>query len=365
MYPASARFLQALPYSHTPAFEVILFRTDGRTESLEILGGGVTVDGGQAISRTCSVNLADVSLIPRTPADKLAVYGAQLRVSRGIDFGDGTKELIPLGMFRLDDADGDVDSGPVTLAGKSLECVIMADKFLVPYRASGTAVSAVTALIQRSIPTAAVMVGPGVVDAAIGPRTFDAQGDPWAAVAECAAAIGAVVRADPDGGFVISVLPDILSVPPVWEIAAGEGGAYISAKRGMHADKIYNGVQASGENTETNAPPVSSLVVDNDPTSPTYWGGPFGRRPTFYSSATLITTGACTAAATVKLRSAVAPNATADISSLPNPALAPGDVIRVVYPDGTRELHQPAAFTVPLEYDGVFSLSTVSAKEDA
>lgn len=363
MYPVSSRFLQALNYSHTPAFRVDLFRTDGQVETLDILGGSVTVDRGAAVRRTCAVNLADITLIPRTPADKLSVYGAQLRISRGIDFGDGTSELVPLGVFRLDDIDGDVDVGPVNLTGKSLECVVQDDKFTTPYRASGTAVSAVTALIQRSIPTASVINL--AVDAAIGARTFDVQGDPWAAVVECAAAIGAEVYADPDGVFVIATLPDLLAVPPVWTIAAGEGGAYVSAKRGMHAAGIFNGVLASGENTEANAPPVSSLVVDTDPTSPTYWSGPFGHRPTFYSSATLTTTGACTAAATVKLRSAVAPNASADISSLPNPALAPGDVVRVVYPDGTKELHQLQSFSVPLEYSGDFPLTTISAKEDA
>lgn len=363
MYTVSARFLQALNYSHTPIFKVDLFRTDGSVEPLEILGGSVTVDRGQAIRRTCTINLADVTLIPRTAADKLSVYGAQLRVSRGIDYGDGTTELVPLGVFRLDDNDGDVDVGPVTLAGKSLECVIQDDKFTTPYRASGTAVGAVTALIQRSIPSAAVINL--AADAAIGPRTFDVQGDPWAAVVECAAAIGAEVYCDPDGVFIITTLPDLLAVPPVWTIAAGEGGAYVSAKRGMHAAGIFNGVLASGENTETNAPPVSALVVDTDPTSPTYWSGPFGHRPTFYSSATLTTTGACTAAATVKLRAAVAPNASADISSLPNPALAPGDVVRVVYPDGTKELHQLQSFSVPLEYSGDFPLTTISAKEDA
>jgi hypothetical protein len=177
--------------------------------------------------------------------------------------------------------------------------------------------------------------------------------------------IGAEVYADADGVFVIAVLPDPLSVPPVWTISAGEGGAYIGATRGMSADGVFNGVLASGENTEANLPPVSALVVDADPTSPTYWSGPFGHRPTFYSSATLTTTLACTNAATLMLRAAVAPNASANISALPNPALEPGDVIRVVYPDGTRELHQAQAFPVPLDYAGDFTLATISSKEDA
>jgi hypothetical protein len=133
----------------------------------------------------------------------------------------------------------------------------------------------------------------------------------------------------------------------------------------MTADKVYNAVMARGENTEANIAPVSVLVVDNDSGSPTYWSGPFGRRPLFYSSSVLTTTAACTAAATLLLRSATAPNASADISSLPNPALEVGDVLRVVYPDGSKELHQIASFSVPLDVGGTFTIQTISAKEGA
>jgi hypothetical protein len=364
MYPTvTARFLQTIVEDHVPVSEVVLFRADGGVETLDHVGGSVPVDRGSQCRRTCSVTLADRSLIPRTPTDKLSIYGAQLRISRGVRVGEYT-ETVPLGVFRVDEVSGDPDDGPVTINGKSLECVIADDKFTVPYRASGTAVSAVTALIVRSIPDAAID-STGATDAAIGPRTFDIEADPWAAVTEIAAAIGAEAYCNADGVFVIAELPDLATATPVWTISAGEGGAYVSANRGMSADGVFNGVLARGENTETNATPVSALVVDTTAGSPTLWGGPFGKRPMFYSSSTLTTGAACTAAATLKLRAAVAPNSSADISSLPNPALDPGDVLRVVYPDGTKELHQVQSFSVPLEVGGAFVIQTISAKEGA
>lgn len=363
MYSVSDRFLKAIVESHTPVSEVVLFRTDGQIEVLPHTGGTVTVDRGQQCRRTCTVTLADVSLIPRTAVDKLSVYGAKLRISRGVDFGGGQRELVPLGVFRLDEVSGDVDEGPVTLQGKSLECIVQDDRFTEPYRASGTAVGAIASLIQRSIPDATVVTGASVVDAAIGPRTWDLDADPWVAVVELGTAIGCEVYADPDGLFVIDELPDLLEATPVWDIKAGEGGAYIRAIRGMSSDGVFNGVHARGENTETDTAPVSDLVVDEDPGSPTYWDGPFGHRPTFYSSATLITTGQCTSAATLKLRAAKAPNATADITALPNPALEAGDVFRAAYPDGTKELHQAHSFPISLGVDGDFVIRTISAKE--
>ena len=362
MYPVSDRFLARLAESHTVATQVQLFLTDGRVVDLEHTGGSVTVDRSQAIRRTCSVTVADPALIPRTPTDQLATYGAKLRIARGVQYGDGSTELVPLGVFRLDSVGGDVSDGPVTLQGKDLSAIVADDKLTAPYKATGTVVGAVTALIQRSIPDAAVLSR--ITDTPIGSRAFDVQADPWAGAQEIAAAAGAEVYPNADGAFIITTLPDLVTTTPVWAVEATEGGVYISGSRAMTSDKVFNGILASGENTADNVAPVSYLAVDSDPGSPTYWYGPFGRRPDFYSSSTLTTLSACTQAANLKLAQAKAPNASGDISSLPNPALEPGDVIRVTHEDGTRELHQVAAFTVPLDEGGDFPISTISAKED-
>lgn len=364
MYPVSDRFLKRLAESHTPLTQVQLFLTDGRMLDLEHTGGNVQVDRAQAIRRTCTVTIADVSLIPRTPADELATYGARLRVARGVTYGRPDDfELVPLGVFRLDEVGGDVSQGPVTLQGKDLAVVIQDDKFTAPYRVTGTVVSAISEMIHRSLPTADIVST--ITDTPIGTRIFDVEADPWAGVQEIAAAAGAECYPNADGTFVIATLPDLLTTDPVWEVAAAEGGVYISGSRAMSAASVHNGVLARGENTTDGVAPVSALVVDNNANSPTYWSGPFGRRPRFYSSSTLITTAGCQAAATLLLAKAKAPNASGDISSLPNPALEPGDVLRVVHEDGSRELHQAAAFTVPLDGGGEFPISTISAKEDA
>ncbi|MGW9237980.1 DUF5047 domain-containing protein [[Kitasatospora] papulosa] len=362
MYAVSARFLAALGESHRVITKVQLIRTDNSQSVLPHIGGSVVADRGQAIRRTCTITSAQVSLIPSTPAEERLLYGARLRVSRGIDYGDGTSELVPLGTFRLDEIGGDPTFGPVTLSGKSLECVIQDDKFTQPYRATGTVSSAATELIRRSLPTADVLVLS--TNPMIGSRTWDIGADPWAAVQEIAAVAGAEAYTNADGVFVIAPLPNVLTTPPVWTVAAGERGVYIKGERSMSAAGVNNGYLASGENAQDGAAPVSYLATDNDATSPTRWTGPFGRRPAFYSSSTLITTAACQAAAELKLAAARAPNARGSFSSLPNPALEPTDVIRVVHPSGLSELHQAQAFTVPVGPAGDFPITTISAKED-
>jgi hypothetical protein len=323
----------------------------------------VTVDRGSAVRRTCTVTATDLGLIPMTPTDQLAVYGARLRILRGIDYGGGNVETVPLGLFRVDSIEGDPDYGPVTVQGSGLEAVVADDKFLSPYttRGSAQAVAAVTNLIQASLPTA--VVTSRATDATLGVRTWDAQGDRWAAVQECATAIGAEVYADADGQFIIAPLPDILSAPVAWEVDAGESGVLISANRSFSRDGMYNVVVASGENSEDNAS-ASATAYDDDPTSATYYLGPFGRVPKFYSSATLITTTLAQQAAHKLLQDAVKPNATVSVTSLPNPLLEPGDVIRVTYAGGGRELHQIQSFTLDLGNDSI-SIATIGGKEDS
>jgi len=366
MYPVSDRFIKTLAESHRVVTEVKLWRTDGIIEDLPHSGGSVTVDRGSAARRTCSVSIPDVTRIPRTARDKLSVYGAFLTIRRGIAYSSNDIETVPLGTFRIDEIEGDVDQGPVTITGKSYEAFLSDDKFTQPTTTRGyNAVStAVGMLVTSSLP-GMVIDTTRLVDAPIGVTTWDVEGDRFEAIQEVAKVAGAECFCDADGTFVVAPLPDLLNTLPVWEVAAGERGTLITASRGMSSAEVFNGVLARGENSEEDKPAVSSLVVDNDTSSPTYWGGPFGKRPAFISSSTLTTVGACTAAATYELATRKLPNATADLSSLPNPALEAGDVIRIVYSDGTKDLAQVQSFTISLEPGGDFDLTLIASKEDS
>jgi hypothetical protein len=365
MYPEpQPGFLSALNYSHRVATRVDLFLTDGTVQTLDHTGGSVTADRGQSARRTCTVTLADLSLIPRTPADKLSVYGSQLLVSRGLYMG-GQPVLAPIGRFRVDSVTGDPDVGPVTISGTGLEAFISDDAFTAPttvLSSATTAVGGITQLIHETMPAAIVINQ--VSDQSVGTMTWNQQDNRWTAAQSLATALGAELYADAAGQFIIAALPDLTGANTVWEVAAGEGGAYISANRGMSRDQVFNSVTAYGENSVDDAPPVQATVEDDDPTSPTYVNGPFGRVPTFYNSATLTSVGLCTSAAAQLLSTSLRPNASADITSLPNPLLEPGDVIRVVYGDGSRELHQVQSFTISLDTSGGFNLATIAAKED-
>ncbi|MFE1358863.1 DUF5047 domain-containing protein [Streptomyces harbinensis] len=364
MYPPpSPGFLGALARSHRPYIEVQLIRTDGRSEVLPHTGGTVAADRGSAVRRTATVEVDDPALIPLAPADRLTVYGARLRILRGIAHADGRRELVPLGTFRVDEVSGDVDVGPVTITASGLEAYLLDHQLTEARRQTGgtTAVGGIRTLIEETLPWATVLNY--ATDSPVGSRTWDREDDRWAAITELATAIGAEVYADADGQFVIRVLPAVAPETVSWEVAAAEDGALISAVRGMSRAGVINSVTATGENTEDDTPPVSATIEDEDPTSPTYVGGPFGRVTHFHNSPLLTTVSACQAAAATILRDRRLPNATADITALPNPCLEPGDVIRVLYGTGARELHQVQSLRMDLG-TGAMEITTISGQED-
>ncbi|WP_244317762.1 DUF5047 domain-containing protein [Streptomyces chryseus] len=333
---------------------------------LRIADGAVMVDRGSKIRRSLSLTISDPKLLPWAELDPLAVYGQTLVVTRGIRYAGGLEESVSLGTFRIDEPQGDVHFGPVTLTGKSSECHIIDDKFMAPKstRGYGNCVDAIEALIRETLPDAIIVnATAGERNPACAVATWNANSDRWDAVQQIALAMQAEIYVDALDRFVIADLPDVLSSNVVWDIAEGEGGTLMSASRQMSRTAVYNAVVASGENTSSGAAPVSAVAYDNDPNSPTRWGGPFGRVPKFISSALWASQGACQSAADYALFDATARNVSTSISAVPNAALEAGDCLRVAYA-GRKELFLAQSFTIPLTAEGAASLTLRGGKAD-
>ncbi|MEU7039835.1 DUF5047 domain-containing protein [Streptomyces varsoviensis] len=367
MHPISDQFRQALTTSHTIVTRVDAYYDGALTASeVPIESGTVTVDRGSKVRRALSLSVSDIRLLPWDVRDPLASYGQQLVVSRGIRFAGGATEMVPLGTFRINEPSGDVYAGPVSVTGQSAECHIQEDKFLAPTstRGYGTCVEAITFLIRQTLPNAAVVNltadGRNPVCPVV---TWDVNADRWDAVAQVATAMHAEIYVDSLNRFVITDVPNVLTTPVAWEISEGEKGTLVSASRQMPRTNVFNAVMVSSENTTANVAPVSAVAYDNDPNSPTRWGGPFGRVAKAYSSALLTSRTACQTAANYMLADAIAPNIQTSISSIPNPALEGGDCLRVIYANGKKELFTVQSLSIPLTAEGEFPLTLRGGKE--
>jgi hypothetical protein len=146
---------------------------------------------------------------------------------------------------------------------------------------------------------------------------------------------------------------------PVWLIDTGDTGVMVEAEEALDRTGVYNGVLVQGQNSAIDSP-VSALVYDDDPTSPTRWGGPFGKVVRIDSSTAVQTALQASNSAGSLLDRKLGLTRSLVLSSAPNPALEAGDIVDVAFEDGRRERHVIDAIELDLGPEGAQRLSTRS-----
>lgn len=363
----SANFRQALTTSHQIATQVDAYYNGVLTvPNLPITDGSVTLDRTSAVRRALSLTVADKTLLPWNPTDPLAVYGQRLVVRRGIQFPNGTTELVTLGTFRVDQPSGDVYDGPVTVSGSSSEVVLQDDQFMVPTSTAGftTCVDAIRFLITQTIPGATISNATSDGRNPVCPvATWDAGSGRWDAVTQLATAMTAEVFVDANDRFVIGDIPTTATASVDWDIAEGPTGTLMSAARQMARASVYNVVVVSSDNTASGLPPLSATAEDNDPTSPTYVNGPYGRVVFMYSTSLATTVDDCQTLANALLAQAITPNIQSSVTAVPNPAMEAGDCIRTTA-RGAKQLYILQSVGIPLVVGGDFPVTLAGGKDD-
>ena len=165
---------------------------------------------------------------------------------------------------------------------------------------------------------------------------FYSQQNRAESVSGLAKAAGGEAYFDALGDFVFDVAGG--QGPVAWTIDAGATGVLVAADESLDRTGIFNGVLVQGQNTAA-APPVSSLVTDDDPTSKTRWGGPFGHVARVETSSAVGSNAQANVTGQELLFDRLALTRSLLVASVPNPALEPGDRIAIVLPDGRREEH--------------------------
>lgn len=362
MYTLSAPAENTIQRSHAAKIRATAFgATVGMLEGLPISGGEVVVDAKSQVRRTATVTVADPSLWPANPLDILSPFGAELLVEYGVVISRTRTEWIPLIRGVISEADRarsfQASDGVVSLTLSDRSIKVAEDRFDAPTQtvSGATTVAEITRLIQQTLPTATVIDKTGSTQVA---AVMEIERERWAdGIEKLADSLGAEVFCDPTGNFVIRYQPQITDAT-VWEIKSGPGGILVRKDEKLTRDTVYNRVVATGERVD-GTPPVRDGVSDTDPLSPTFYGGSFGRKPRFYSSPLLTTTGQCTTAATAILARAKGIQASVTIQSITNPALDAGDVIRVV-DQGRTQTHIIDRVTIPLSVTETQQITTRS-----
>jgi hypothetical protein len=361
MRPVTDKFLETLRGSHRMVADARICTTfqtgtDPTGTEIPILEGDVAADATADIRSTIDLTTEGVGLWSADPDGLLTPYGNELFVRRGIEYADGQKEIVSLGYYRITDVEQDeAPDGPIRLAGSDRMRGIADAEITTPiqFHKGHTFDAVFGRLVDEVYPDGLIEFDFDATTTTIG-REVVAEGSRYTFLRDLVAARGKVMYFDHRGILVVHDWPD--PGQPVWDVNSGEGGVLITQARNLSREGMFNAVVATGEGADTDTPP-RAVVVDNDPRSPTYWRGRFGKVPRFYSSPFITNADQARSAGETMLRARIGLPYAIDYTAIVNPALEVLDTVRVINPRDSA-LHVNESLTIPLTADAPMTGTT-------
>jgi hypothetical protein len=338
-YPVSDDFRPALIVDHVDTAVATVIDLDGATlATLQIMGGNVTFD----IDRSVRAEAGDLTLIdpdgtltPNDIADILSpLAGHEIKLERGIVYADGTSELVPLGVFGFNQVTVDLDNSGLTLTVGGLQDRagrVGESRYTKPYSiATSTALETVIkGLVQRGWPAAPGVDNLPTTGITITGRSWGSEGDadPWNDAVDLADAQGYRLYFDGNGSLTMEQYQDLgdLEATVTYD---STNPIVLSIARTWDTFNTYNGVIAVGEGSGLLIP-FQAVAWDDDPASPTYYLGAFGKRPRIYSSPNILSKADAVRTANAQLKKTLGVTETVSWTQIPDPSLQVGDGVQV------------------------------------
>jgi hypothetical protein len=362
MLTVSQRFLTALRQSHAISVAATIYAPSDLATPIEVrvVSGDLTVDQDAQVTRQASLEIA-FTLVDDTVREAVAElpYGGYATVERGITYADGAAERVQLGRFRVDSVVWDEQQRTATLTLNDRMAQIIDERFVTPYAPAGVHPSDAAVQVAQQVfgSTIAyhVLTTPASEPLLSGATVYEE--DRAAALADLASSVGAEALFDNLGDFVIR--PRTPSTAVAWVFDAGDNGSLIQVSETVDRSSVRNGVSVRGQ-PDVDQPPIYALATYDDPTAPTRWGGPFGKVPLISSSTAVASQAQADATARSLLNLRLGLSRTLVLQGIPNPALEPGDLIEIRYPDGRTEQQLVNAIRLGLDVTGALELTTTS-----
>lgn len=328
VYPASDLLRQALEASHEMTVDVFVLR-DGTSTPIDdgISDMSCTATLGTQGGRSATLTV-DRALIDDTGL--FDPYQDEVMIRTGVrGVGD-----IPLFVGRVDGLDDD-ETGKVAVDLISRADELKRAGFEAPFPSSrGLTQTQQMRQIIQSI-NAAWTVTSNVVDDPPVPVAVWEE-DPGQALDDLAGGINALWAPDRGGGFTIVTNPYTLATEPapVAVLRDGEDGVLVQVRAVRSREAIHNSVTVVVERTD-GLSPIRVTVRDTDPTSPTLWGGAFGKQNEIIKTQTTLNRTDATTLANRRLSQSLALARSWSITMPPGVGqlLDPGDLVAVWYRD--------------------------------
>lgn len=371
MRPVSESFLNTVRGAHRAVFRARVLdpgstgnnpgplKADGSPlNEIPIGDGDVTFDTTADVNGTTQLT---TSLDwPATSSSLGNPYGQEIFIERGVMYGNGIREYVGLGYFRIDSVEqNEVPKGTLSISGSDRMAYVRDARNMQPVVFSaGASLGAVVDFV----------VGDAVPGGAVTAYDFDAYGTVLASqhvmsedrvqfLNDLLTSYSKIGYFRYDGVYQVKTPPTNTTLP-VTQINSGRLGVLVSMARSINRDGVYNAVIATGE-AANDIPPVYGIAIDGDPASPTYYYGSFGKVMRQFSSSFLATEAQCQSAAASLLSSATGLPYVVTMGVVPNPALEGWDVVSVKYDEVSRiESHIIEKISYALSVNGEMGIDT-------
>lgn len=379
MYETSARYRQVINGSHRAVVRLQALTTvqfganpTGGTE-IPVLSGTVRLSSRNDVKGTLEVT------IPGDYWELVQPYGVELFAERGVDFGDGTREYVPLGYYRIEEPNQELAPyGPIRIEAKDRMAHLIDSRLVYPYQypAGTTHRQLFERLVNQlpepeSVPEPRRGYGMYIYDQV--PIRFEGydpdratvpagvcEDDVYEHLAGIVDARGCILRFNRHGELCVTPRDVAPGTAPAFRVEPGKTGNLIKASRRTSRKGVYNLVVARGSDPAN--PTGARLAYNEDPASPLRWYGPFGVITRFYTSPVLRTPEATDAASeTVLARYKGLPSGLA-VATVPDPSVDPLDPCTIVV-GGQAQSHLVDEVEIPLVGDAPVTIETRTLNE--
>lgn len=298
-----------------------------------------------------TISDADGILTPKQTTDLLTPKGTEMRISRGLwvrnENGSYGYEYVPMGVFGVVEPEVRSHSDGAVVEVKGFDRVdkLRYLKFEDPWVVEdGTLVhEALAAIVADRMPDVAIRV---TTSTFIVPEVvFDRLSSPWDAIRKLCESAAYVFYFDQLGQAVIEPITEI-DTGITYTI--GEKSLLMNVSRKfLTSEQVYSGVITRGQHPDY--APIRAELWDEDPKSPTYADGPFGRRPYGVWSDTIVSNEQAEAVCADHLPRVTRMRQEVEITTRGHPGHEIYDVFRVIDPrSSTDGRYKLVSATVPL-----------------
>ena len=325
-FPVSTTVRDAFLGSHEMTLRVSAFRGSQSLGDFEVIDARVSATYGTQGGRDASI-VVDRNLI----ADGfLSPLSDQVIIRVGIP----NVIEVPLFTGRVDEHSA-LSTGEVRIQLLSRGAEAIRAQFEQPW-AAGPAGTLASTEMTRILHYIDPSWGVDVSDANLSviPAGLVWEQDPGQALDQLAQGASLIWQPDRSGGFVIYQNPwlvgSLLGGSPVVTLVDGENGVLVDVEANTSRVGVYNSVTVVTERLN-NTPPIRVTAKDTTPTSPTLWGGLFGKQNLVVKNQTPeVFTDSAVLAERI-LRQSLALQRSFSITLPDMPLLDPGDVFTLWY----------------------------------